>query len=123
MATEPEHHPPSAILDPRPLLLAGPTAVGKSQTALRLAEKLDGEIVSVDFLQRGFGLFKQAEEKAKLALELDRAMREKAPAHWKEDVEGPKGIQVLNALFRIMGKDREATLAVFEIVKNQPCYS
>jgi type I restriction enzyme R subunit len=64
-----------------------------------------------------------AEEKAKLALELDRAMREKAPAHWKEDAEGPKGIQVLNALFKIMGKDREATMTVFEIVRNQPCYS
>jgi tRNA dimethylallyltransferase len=46
-----EHHPPSSILHPRPLLLAGPTAAGKSEIALRLAEKLGGEIVSVDSMQ------------------------------------------------------------------------
>jgi tRNA dimethylallyltransferase len=33
------------------LLLAGPTAVGKSELALLLAEKLGGEIVSVDSMQ------------------------------------------------------------------------
>jgi tRNA dimethylallyltransferase len=36
---------------PSPLLLAGPTAVGKSEVALLLAEKLGGEIVSVDSMQ------------------------------------------------------------------------
>ena len=51
MAAEPEPHPPSSILHPRPLLLAGPTAVGKSEMALLLAEKLGGEIVSVDSMQ------------------------------------------------------------------------
>jgi len=30
------------------LLLAGPTAVGKSEIALLLAEQLGGEIISVD---------------------------------------------------------------------------
>jgi len=39
-----------------PLLLAGPTAVGKSEIAVRLAEKLDGEIVSVDSMQVYRGL-------------------------------------------------------------------
>src|SRR5262245_22218552 len=40
-----------------PLLrLAGPTAVGKSELALRLAEKLNGEIVSVDSMQVYRGL-------------------------------------------------------------------
>jgi tRNA dimethylallyltransferase len=34
-----------------PLLLAGPTATGKSEVALRLAELLGGEIVSVDSMQ------------------------------------------------------------------------
>jgi tRNA dimethylallyltransferase len=33
------------------LLLAGPTAVGKSELALLLAEKLNGELVSVDSMQ------------------------------------------------------------------------
>lgn len=43
-------HPlPSSL--PLPLLLAGPTAVGKSEIALRLAEGLGGEIVSVDSMQ------------------------------------------------------------------------
>lgn len=58
--------------------------------------------------------------KAKLALELDLAMREKAPAGWKGDDTREK--QVLNALFPIMSRDRQATQAVFEIIKNQPGY-
>ncbi len=49
-------------------------------------------------------------------------MKESAPAGWKSDTEGPKGIQVLNALFPIMSRDREATQAIFEIIKNQPGY-
>jgi type I restriction enzyme R subunit len=60
------------------------------------------------------------EEKAQLALELDRAMRERAPAGWKGDE--TREIQVLNALFPIMGRDRRATQAIFEIVKKQPDY-
>jgi tRNA dimethylallyltransferase len=40
----------------RPLLLAGPTAVGKSEIALRLAERLGGEIISVDSMQVYRGL-------------------------------------------------------------------
>jgi tRNA dimethylallyltransferase len=38
------------------ILLAGPTAVGKSEVALLLAEKVDGEIVSVDSMQVYRGL-------------------------------------------------------------------
>jgi type I restriction enzyme R subunit len=58
--------------------------------------------------------------KAKLALELDLAMREKAPAGWKGDDIREK--QVLNALFPIMSRDRQATQAIFEVIKNQPGY-
>jgi type I restriction enzyme, R subunit len=58
--------------------------------------------------------------KAMLALQLDLAMREKAPAGWKGDDTREK--QVLNALFPIMSRDREATQAIFEIIKNQPGY-
>ena len=61
--------------------------------------------------------------KANLAIEIDLAMRERAPAGWKSDTEGPKGIQVLNALFPIMSRDRSATQAIFEIIKNQSGYS
>jgi len=39
-----------------PILLAGPTAVGKSEIALRLAEQLGGEIVSADSMQVYRGL-------------------------------------------------------------------
>jgi tRNA dimethylallyltransferase len=40
----------------RTLLLAGPTASGKSDVALHLAERLDGEIVAVDSMQVYRGL-------------------------------------------------------------------
>lgn len=41
-----------------PVLLAGPTAVGKSEVAMRLARRLGGEIISVDSMQvyRGMDL-------------------------------------------------------------------
>jgi tRNA dimethylallyltransferase len=47
---------PNATSPPRPLLLAGPTAVGKSAIAVLLAERLGGEIVSVDSMQVYRGL-------------------------------------------------------------------
>jgi type I restriction enzyme R subunit len=47
-------------------------------------------------------------------------MRERAPAGWKGDDIREK--QVLNALYPIMGLDRMATQAIFEIIKNQPGY-
>lgn len=58
--------------------------------------------------------------KAKLALALDSALREKAPAGWKGDEIREK--QVLNALYPILSRDRKATQAIFDIVKNQPGY-
>ncbi len=39
-----------------PILIAGPTAVGKSAVALQLAERLGGEIISVDSMQVYRGL-------------------------------------------------------------------
>lgn len=60
------------------------------------------------------------DERVRLALEIDRVMRERAPAGWKGDQ--AREAQVLNAMFPILGRDREATLALFEIVKNQPGY-
>ena len=62
----------------------------------------------------------EKEERATLALQIDRAMREHAPAGWKGDDTREK--QVLNALFPIMKRDRKATLALFDIIKNQPGY-
>jgi tRNA dimethylallyltransferase len=51
----------ASTLDPRPstldpFFLAGPTAVGKSEIALLLAEKIGGEIISVDSMQVYRGL-------------------------------------------------------------------
>lgn len=59
-------------------------------------------------------------EKVQLALAIDTAMRGSAPASWRGD--SAREAQVLNALFPLMGRDREATLAIFEIIKNQPGY-
>ena len=56
----------------------------------------------------------------KLALEIDRVMRERAPAGWKGDQ--AREAQVLNALFPLLDRNREATRALFELIKNQPGY-
>ncbi len=60
--------------------------------------------------------------KAELALQIDRTLREQAPAGWQDDADGPRGAQVLNALFPLFNRDRTATQAMFEIVKNQQGY-
>ena len=57
---------------------------------------------------------------AALALQIDLALREHAPAGWKGDETRER--QVINTLFPILSRDREATLAVFQLVKNQPGY-
>jgi tRNA dimethylallyltransferase len=56
MAQAPEPHPPSSILHPRCVFVAGPTAVGKSEITLALAEQLGGEIISADSMQVYRGL-------------------------------------------------------------------
>lgn len=60
------------------------------------------------------------EARAEFALRLDRAVREKAPAGWRGD--RAREAQVLNALYPLLDRDREATEALFEIVKSQPGY-
>jgi len=60
------------------------------------------------------------EDRAALALQIDVAVREHAPAGWYGDQ--AREAQVLNALYPILDRDREATQAVFDIVKNQPGY-
>ncbi len=55
-----------------------------------------------------------------LALEIDRVMREYAPAGWKGDQ--AREAQVLNALFPLLDRNRDATLALFDLIKNQPDY-
>lgn len=41
---------------PEPIYIAGPTAVGKTAHAIRLAQELDGEVISVDSMQVYRGL-------------------------------------------------------------------
>ncbi len=60
------------------------------------------------------------DKKAELALKIDRSIREHAPAGWKGDDTREK--QVLNALFPLLSRDREATRAIFDIIKNQAGY-
>jgi len=60
------------------------------------------------------------EDKAALALKIDLAVREHAPAGWYGDQ--AREAQVLNALYPILDRDREATKALFEIIKNQQGY-
>src|SRR5215813_4314610 len=56
MAQASHHHAPSSNPAQTPIFLAGPTAVGKSEIALLLAEKIGGEIISVDSMQVYRGL-------------------------------------------------------------------
>ncbi|HEU0040577.1 MAG TPA: tRNA (adenosine(37)-N6)-dimethylallyltransferase MiaA [Verrucomicrobiae bacterium] len=56
MVTSREPPAPGSLLPAPPILLAGPTAVGKSEVALLLAEQLGGEIISFDSMQVYRGL-------------------------------------------------------------------
>ena len=60
------------------------------------------------------------EDRATLALKIDRIVREHAPAGWKGDETRER--QVLNTLFPVLDRDRETTQSLFEIIKNQPGY-
>lgn len=60
------------------------------------------------------------DERAQMALRLDIAIKAQAPAGWRGDQ--VKESVVLNTIHRTLGKGREATLAVFDIVKNQAGY-
>jgi type I restriction enzyme R subunit len=60
------------------------------------------------------------DDKALLAVRLDSTVRENAPAGWLGDQ--AREAQLLNALYPVLERDRTATQAVFEIVKNQPGY-
>ena len=60
------------------------------------------------------------EGKAALALQLDWVVRERAPAGWKGDETRERTVQ--NAIYPLLDKDRQATEALFDIIKNQPGY-
>jgi len=56
MAIHSEPHSMSSVVHARAILIAGPTAVGKSEIALLLARRIGGEIISVDSMQVYRGL-------------------------------------------------------------------
>jgi len=56
IASRSQHRSQPSTFDLQPLLLAGPTATGKSEVALRIAEQVAGEIISVDSMQVYRGL-------------------------------------------------------------------
>ena len=60
------------------------------------------------------------DEQLQVVLRLDALIKAEAPAAWKGDEVKERVVQ--NLIHRTLGKGREATLAVFELVKNQPGY-
>ena len=89
-----------------------PSSLNGNQRAIVLFNNLDSIATNT------FKCPEDADQKATLALKLDYAIHENAPADWRGDE--TRETQVLNALFPIMGRDRIATRAVFDIIKNQP---
>jgi type I restriction enzyme R subunit len=59
-------------------------------------------------------------ERIELALKIDDAMRAQALAGWKGDETKERIVQ--NFLHKLVRKDKTATLALFDLVKNQPGY-
>lgn len=107
-------------------------SLGKKTAAGDVPAELHGRpeaIVLFNNLPRVLGMDamatgeREATENARfiaLALKLDRAVRENAPAAWKGDDTREK--QVLNALFPLLDRNRGATQAIFDIIKQQPGY-
>jgi type I restriction enzyme R subunit len=108
--------------------------MAKNQNNTSVPSKLQGKTEAIiiynnlpDILSNASSPFLAAEPQEEygdklihLALEIDRAMREMAPAGWRGDDTREK--QVLNALFPIMQRDRAATTALFELLKNMKGY-
>lgn len=108
--------------------------MSKGQNTSTVPSKLQGKTEAIiiynnlpDILSQAASPLIAAEPEAEygdklvhLALEIDRAMRELAPAGWRGDDTREK--QVLNALFPIMQRDRNVTTALFELLKNMKGY-
>jgi type I restriction enzyme R subunit len=59
-------------------------------------------------------------DRAELALRIDQAVRQSAPAGWKADK--TREAQLTGAVFPLLDRDREAMAALIEIIRNQPGY-
>ena len=60
------------------------------------------------------------EARAALALRIDQAVREQAPAGWKGDETRERAVQ--NARFPLLARNRRATEALFDFIKQQQGY-
>jgi type I restriction enzyme, R subunit len=60
------------------------------------------------------------EAKLEVVLNIDQTLREKAPAGWRGD--DVREREVLNALFPVLERNRPATQAIFDFLKNQNAY-
>lgn len=98
-----------------------PTELNGKHEATVIYNNLDAILLAAaptDELQEGQPGYGNA--RLLLALEIDRAMQLKAPADWKGDETKERVVQ--NFLFPLLKKNRAATLALFELIKNQPGY-
>ncbi len=62
----------------------------------------------------------EIDRRAELAVKIDRAVKEHAPAGWRGDETRERAVR--NVLFPVMNRDRDATLSLFEVIKHQPEY-
>ena len=67
-----------------------------------------------------FNLPESDADRAELAKKIDLTIKDNAPSGWRGDQ--ARESQILNAIFPILEKDREATQSLFEIIKNQTRY-
>lgn len=66
------------------------------------------------------GEMTEEQRRLQMTLEIDEAMRARAPAGWRGD--STREAVVLNALYPILERNREVTKAIFELIKNQAGY-
>lgn len=83
------------------------------------------DIMSSDVLPDACGVVKELQAEygdplALLALQIDRLMRDEAPAGWRGDEAKERIVQ--NFLHPLTGRNREATLKLFDLLRNQPVY-
>jgi type I restriction enzyme R subunit len=97
-----------------------PAALRGNKEAAVLYNNLPGILASAEAANITEETQTSSNKHVDFALKLDRAIREKAPAGWKGDP--AREAQVLNAIYPIMNRNRVATVAIFEIIKNQPGY-
>ena len=98
-----------------------PTVLKGNREAITLYNNLMG-IVAPEVEGQAMAEAKSSygDEHLQLALKLDKAIKAEAPAGWKGDEVKERVVQ--NLIHKALGKSGEATLAVFELVKNQPGY-